>query len=155
VTESERPLLYEAALRLGLVLVAFLVLWRVEEPTILEVPTVETVALDEARGPVGAALLASASGLAAGVLFGLAGRPLSGWTYRPRLPALLGMIPAIVVVAQVLVFSEILPLGNEGLFTRIGFFLVAELPLRVPALMLGVALTQGVISVDEASAEES
>jgi len=68
---------------------------------------------------------------------------------------LLGMIPAIVVVAQVLVFSEILPLGNEGLFTRIGFFLVAELPLRVPAILFGVALTQGVISVDEASAGES
>ncbi|MGH2690975.1 MAG: hypothetical protein ACRDHM_00535 [Actinomycetota bacterium] len=147
--DPERPTLFEAALRLALVLVAFIILWRVEEPTLLEIPALQVGAVEAEQGPVLPALLAGASGLAAGLLFGLAGRPLSGWTYRAGLPVVLGVIPAIIVAIQMLVFSRVLPLTNEGLFGRISFFLVSDFPLRISAILLGVAIAQGVVEREE------
>jgi hypothetical protein len=149
VSEPERPTLAEVALRLALVVVAFIILWRVEEPTLLEIPTTQIGAVEPEQGPILPALLAGASGLAAGVLFGLAGRPLAGWTYRARLPLLIGVIPAIVVAIQMLVFFRVLPLSNEGLFGRITYFLVSDFPLRISAILLGVALAQGVVEREE------
>jgi hypothetical protein len=153
VSEPERPSLAEIALRLSLVVVAFIILWRVEEPTLLEIPSIQVGAVEPEQGPVLPALLAGASGLAAGVLFGLAGRPLSGWTYRPVLPLIIGVIPAIIVAVQMLMFARILPLTNEGFFGRIGFFLVSDFPLRISAILLGVALAQGVVERDEPVSE--
>ena len=147
--DSERPGLAEIGLRVALVAVAFLILWRVEEPTLLEIPSTQIGAVEPEQGPVLPALLAGASGLAAGVLFGLAGRPLSGWTYRPVVPLIIGLIPAVIVAVQMLMFARILPLTNEGFFGRIGFFLVSDFPLRISAILLGVALAQGVVERDE------
>ncbi|MGH2710176.1 MAG: hypothetical protein ACRDH9_03100 [Actinomycetota bacterium] len=142
--EPERPDFTEMVLRLALVVVAFIILWRVEEPTLIQIPSVQVGAVEPEQGPVRPALLAGASGLAAGFLFGLAGRPLSGWTYRPRLPIVLGLIPALIVVVQMLAFSRVLPLTNEGLFGRLSYFLVSDFPLRISAILIGVALAQGV-----------
>src|SRR5687768_16226962 len=100
----------EIGLRLALVLVAFIVLRRVEEPTLLEIPSTQVGAVEPEQGPVMPALLAGASGIVAGFLFGLAGRPLSGWTYRLSLPLVVGIIPTIVVATQMLVFARLLPL---------------------------------------------
>lgn len=153
MTEHERPTLLEVALRLALVLVAFIILWRVEEPTLLQIPAVQVGAVEPEQGPVLPALLAGASGIAAGFLFGIAGRPLSGWTYRAGLPVVLGLIPAIIVTIQMLVFFRVLPLTNEGLFGRISFFLVSDFPLRISAILLGVAIAQGVVSSNEQVAD--
>jgi hypothetical protein len=154
VTETDHPDLIELVLRLALVLVAFIILWRVDEPSLIEIPSTQIGAVEPEQGPVLPALLAGASGLAAGFLFGLAGRPLSGWTYRLRLPLVIGAIPAIIVAVQMLVFARILPLTNEGLFGRISFFLVSDFPLRISAILLGVALAQGVVSgPDDENAE--
>jgi hypothetical protein len=153
VSEPERVTISEAALRLAFVLVAFIILWRVEEPTLLQIPTTQVGAVEPEQGPVLPALLAGASGLASGFLFGLAGRPLSGWTYRFSLPLVLGLIPAIIVAVQMLVFSRVLPLTNEGLFGRISYFLVSDFPLRISAILLGVALAQGVAASDEQGAD--
>ena len=146
MSASEDRSLIEVGLRLSLVLVAFIILWRVEEPTLLQIPAIQIGAVEPEQGPILPALLAGASGLAAGVLFGLAGRPLAGWTYRARLPLLIGVIPAVIVAVQMLVFARILPLTNEGLFGRITYFLVSDFPLRISAILLGVALAQGVSS---------
>jgi hypothetical protein len=153
VSEPERPTLAEVALRLALVVVAFIILWRVEEPTLLEIPTTQIGAVEPEQGPILPALLAGASGLAAGFLFGLAGRPLSGWAYRFTLPVVIGVIPAIVVAVQILVFARIMPLTNEGLFGRISYFLVSDFPLRISAILLGVAIAQGVVERDDTAAE--
>lgn len=152
MSEAERPDLIEIGLRLALVLVAFIILWRVDEPTLLEIPGPQVGAVEAERGPVLPAFLAAGSGLAAGFLFGLAGRPLSGWTYRPLLPVLLGLVPAIVVAVQLLVFADILTLTNEGLFGRISYFLVSDFPLRISAILLGVAIAQGVVAEGDSSA---
>lgn len=149
MTETDRPDLTELVLRLALVLVAFIILWRVDEPSLIEIPSTQIGAVEPEQGPVLPALLAGASGLAAGLLFGLAGRPLSGWTYRFRLPLVIGAIPAIIVAVQMLVFARILPVTNEGLFGRISFFLVSDFPLRISAILLGVALAQGVVAADD------
>ena len=144
----------ELSVRFALVALAFVILWRVEEPTLLEIPTTQIGAVEPEQGPVLPGLLAGASGLAAGFLFGLAGRPLSGWTYRPRLALILGSIPAIVVAVQLLVFFSVVPLTNEGLFGRISYFLVSDFPLRISAILLGVALAQGVVSIGEPPTED-
>ena len=154
MSETERPGLIEIVLRLALVLVAFIILWRVDEPTLLEIPSTQVGAVEPEQGPILPALLAGVSGLAAGFLFGFAGRPLSDWVYRPRLPLLLGLIPAIIVAVQMLTFARILPLTNEGLFGRISFFLVSDFPLRISAILLGVALAQGVVASDEPAGSE-
>ena len=148
MSEPDRPTLAEVALRLALVVVAFIIIWRVDEPTLLQIPTTQIGAVEPEQGPVLPALLAGASGLAAGFLFGLAGRPLSSWTYRLGLPLILGSIPAIVVAVQILVFARIMPLTNEGLFGRISYFLVSDFPLRISAILLGVALAQGMTARD-------
>ena len=149
MSEPERPSLIEIGLRLALVSVAFILLWRVEEPTLLEIPNVQVGAVEPDQGPILPALLAGASGLAAGFLFGMAGRPLSGWVFRPRLPMLLGLIPAVIVAIQMLVFARVLPLTNEGLFGRFSYFLVSDFPLRISAILLGFAVAQGVVASDE------
>jgi hypothetical protein len=154
VSGSEERSFLEPAVRFTLVALAFVILWRVEEPTLLEIPTIQIGAVEPERGPVLPALLAGVSGLAAGLLFGLAGRPLSGWRYRPGLPVLLGLIPASIVAVQLLVFSRLLPLSNEGVFGRIGYFFVADFPLRISAILLGVALAQGVVEADEQVGQE-
>ena len=151
---SEERSWLELAVRFTLVALAFVILWRVDEPTLLEIPTTQIGAVEPEQGPVLPALLAGASGLAAGFLFGLAGRPLSGWTYRPSLPLILGSIPAIVVAVQLLVFFSVVPLTNEGLFGRIGYFLVSDFPLRISAILLGVAIAQGVVSTVEPPTED-
>lgn len=150
MSEAERPSLAEVGLRLALVVVAFILLWRVEEPSLIEIPSTQIGAVEPEQGPVVPALLALGSGLAAGILFGMAGRPLSGWSYRFALPLTLGIIPTIIVAVQLLVFLRVLPVTNEGLFGRISFFLVSDFPLRISAILLGIALAQGVVSrVDE------
>lgn len=136
----------EAGLRIALVVVAFIVLWRVEEPTLIEIPSTQIGAVEPEQGPILPALLGGASGLVAGILFGLAGRPLSGWSYRLGVPVVVGAIPAVVVAVQMLVFARILPLTNEGVFGRISFFLVSDFPLRISAILLGIALAQGVVA---------
>jgi len=153
VSEPDRPTLAEVALRLALVVVAFIILWRVEEPTLIEIPFSQVGAIEPEQGPILPALLAGVSGLAAGFLFGLAGRPLSGWTYRPALPLAIGLIPLIIVAVQMLVFFRVLPLSNEGLFGRITYFLVSDFPLRISAILLGVALAQGVVEREDAASD--
>jgi hypothetical protein len=155
VTEADRPDPIELVLRLALVLVAFIILWRVDEPSLIEIPSTQIGVVEPEQGPVLPALLAGASGLAAGFLFGLAGRPLSRWTYRLRLPLVIGAIPAVIVAVQMLVFARILPVTNEGLFGRISFFLVSDFPLRISAILLGVALAQGVVAADDNPEGES
>ena len=149
MADAERPSIQEVSLRLALVLLAFILLWRIEEPTLIEVPFTQIGDVEVEQGPILPALLAGASGLAAGILFGLAGRPLSGWRYRFTLPVNLGLIPLIVVAIQMLIFARVIQVSTEGLFGRFSYFLISDFPLRIPAILLGVALAQGVVSLAE------
>lgn len=150
---EERPSALEIAVRVGLGLLAFVILWRVPEPELLAVPTENTIGQIEPT-PLATLLLEVVVGVVAGAVFALAARPVWGdWTYRWQLPVAIALIPAVILGVEVLVLSGTAPLPEDGLFRSTAEFMISSFSLRVTAVLLGAALAQGVISLDESPAK--
>lgn len=147
---DRRPTLLEVLLRSLLGLGAFILLWRFPEPLLIGIPSSD-VSTGFAEGPSLASLLLQVVvGAVAGAVFALAARPIWGsWSYRWELPAALAVIPAVIVTLQVLVFSGTVSFTGEGLLGRTTSFVISNFSLRVAAILLGVALAQGVVSSDD------
>ncbi len=146
MSAETRPSLLEIAVRVGLGLLALVILWRVPEPELLAVPTASTIGQIDPT-PLSRLLLEVGVGTVAGAVFALAARPIWGeWTYRWQLAAAIAVLPAAILAVEVLVLAGIAPLPDEGLWRSISVFLISSFSLRVTAVLLGVALSQGVVS---------
>ena len=142
------------ATRLGLGLFALLLLWQVPEPTVVPIPTQDAVERSM-EAPVLLLTLYVVLGALAGAAFALIARPSwSSWTFRWRTPLVVALVPAAIVVIQLLVFAGTIPYTTEGVYGSVISFLVSNFSLRVPAILVGVALAQGVISESAGSIEE-
>lgn len=143
------PTPLDVAVRFGLGLLAFFLLWRVPEAELLAIPTAGTIG-QVTPTPVSTMLVEVIVGAVAGCVFALAARPIWGeWTYRWRLPAALAIIPAAVLGLEILALSGAAPLPPTGAWRSVALFLISGFSLRVTALLLGVALAQGVVPRDE------
>ena len=69
------------------------------------------------------------------------------------MPLAVASIPGLVVLIQLLVFAGTIRYTTEGFYGSVVSFLVSNFSLRVPAILVGVALAQGVMS-DEAQESE-
>jgi hypothetical protein len=148
-----RPL--DVATRLGLALFALLLLWQVPEPTVVPIPTLDDVERSM-EAPVLLLTLYAVLGALAGAAFALIARPSwSSWTFRWGLPLIVGSIPAAIIVVQLLVFAGVIPYTTEGIHGSAISFIVSNFSLRVPAILVGVALAQGVVSESPESLEEA
>ena len=154
MSDETRPSALEIASRVGLGVLALVILWRVPEPHLLAVPTLNTIGQIEPT-PLSRLLLELVVGTVAGAAFALAARPIWGnWTYRWQLPTALALLPATILAVQVLVLGGITPLPEEGLWRSTAVSLISGFSLRVTAVLLGVALAQGVMPRDQAEGEE-
>ena len=152
---DRRPSAVEVLLRFGLGLFALLLLWRVPEPDLLAIPTANTIGQIEPT-PLTSLLLEVVVGAVAGAVLALAARPIWGeWTYRWRLPAAIALLPAAILAVEVLVLAGIAPLPDDGLWRSTAVLLISGFSLRVTAVLLGVALAQGVGSASSDSLEEA
>jgi hypothetical protein len=141
-----RPTFLEILTRFGLALFALLLLWQVPEPTVIPIPTQDAVERST-EAPVLLLSLYALLGALAGAAFALIARPSWGsWTFRWRIPMVVAAIPAAVIVVQLLVFAGTIPYTTEGIVGSVISFLVSNFSLRVPAILVGVALAQGVVS---------
>lgn len=144
-----RPTLLQVGVRFGLGVLAFILLWRFPEPSFFAIPS-SNPDLGQLAGPSLASLFIEVLvGVVAGAVFALAARPVLGdWMYRWELPAALGVIPGVVIAVQLLVYSGAVTVGGEGALSATADFLVSNFSLRVTAILLGVALAQGVVAAD-------
>ena len=144
---------FEVTTRLGLGLFALLLLWQVPEPTVVPIPTQDAVERS-LEAPVLLLTLYAVLGALAGAAFALIARPSwSSWTFRWRTPLLVASVPAAIVVIQLLLFAGTIPYTTEGVYGSVISFIVSNFSLRVPAILVGVSLAQGVVS-DPESIEE-
>ena len=142
-----RPPALQIVLRVALGIAAFFILWRFPEPNFLAIPSTDATLGQIAATPLSSLLLEVVVGAIAGGVFALAARPIWGaWTYRWGLPLALATIPAVIIAAHLLVFSGALPLTRSGIVETALLNIVSIFSLRVPAILLGVALAQGVVS---------
>ena len=155
MSDETRPSVLEIVVRVGLGLLALVIMWRVPEPELLAVPTENTIGQIEPT-PLSRLLLEVVVGTVAGAVFALAARPIWGdWTYRWQLPTALALLPATILAVEVLVLAGITPLPEDGAWRSAAVFLIAGFSLRVTAVLLGVALAQGVVSASPGSPEEA
>ena len=146
MSAETRPSALEIASRVGLGLLAMVILWRVPEPHLVTVPTANTIG-QIASTPLSRLLLEVVVGTVAGAAFALAARPIWGdWTYRWQLPTALALLPATILAVEILVLAGITPLPDEGLWRSTAVLMISGFSLRVTAVLLGVALAQGVVS---------
>jgi hypothetical protein len=140
--------------RLGLALFALVLLWQVPEPTVVPVPTQDGVERSTEAPVLLLSLYVLLSALA-GAAFALIARPSwSSWTFRWSMPVLAASIPAAVILVQLLVFNGTIPYRSDGIYGSVISFLVSSFSLRVPAILVGVALAQGVVSSDAEPVED-
>jgi hypothetical protein len=136
----------DVVVRLGLAIFALVLLWQVPEPTVIPIPTEDGVERST-EAPVLLLTLYAALGALAGAAFALIARPSWGsWTFRWSMPMAVASIPAAIIVIQLLVFAGTIPYTTEGIYGSVISFLVSNFSLRVPAILVGVALAQGVVS---------
>ena len=152
---ARRATLLEVLLRSLLGLGAFILLWRFPEPLLIEIPSSD-VSTGFAEGPSLASLILQVVvGTVAGAVFALAARPIWGsWSYRWELTAALAVIPVLILTRQVLVFSGTVPFTGDGLLGSASSFVISNFSLRVAAILLGVALAQGVVEREEPIGED-
>lgn len=132
--------------RLGLAIFALVLLWQVPEPTVIPIPTEDGVERST-EAPVLLLTLYVALGALAGAAFALIARPSwSSWRFRWGMPVVVASIPAAVILVQLLVFAGTIRYTTEGIIGSVISFLVSNFSLRVPAILVGVALAQGVVS---------
>ena len=150
-----RPTTLEIALRVGFGILALVILWRVPEPEILAVPTENTIGQIEPT-PLSRLLLEVVVGTVAGAVFAVAARPIWGdWRYRWHLPVAIAVLPAAILAVEVIVLAGITPLPEEGLWRSTAVLLISGFSLRVTAVLLGVALAQGVVPASAGSPGEA
>lgn len=141
----------DVLVRLGLAVFALVLLWQVPEPTVIPIPTEDGVERST-EAPVLLLSLYVVLGALAGAAFALIARPSwSSWTYRWGMPVIVASIPAAIVVVQLLVFAGTIPYRTEGIYGSVVSFLVSNFSLRVPAILVGAALAQGVVSEPSAT----
>jgi len=134
-----------------LAIFALVLLWQVPEPTVIPIPTEDGVERST-EAPVLLLTLYVLLGALAGAAFALIARPSwSSWTYRWGMPLIVASIPAAIIVVQLLVFAGAIPYRTEGLYGSVVSFLISNFSLRVPAILVGAALAQGVVSEPSAA----
>jgi hypothetical protein len=88
-------------------------------------------------------------GLLAGALFAFAVRPWRRARAYRLLPVLIvGLAPAILLAVQLWIFFDISQLGATGFKGDVVHLAFTYFPFPLPAILLGLALTAGVIEPD-------
>ena len=131
---------------MGLGVFALVLLWQVPEPTVVPIPTLDDVDRST-EAPVLLLSLYVLLDALAGAAFALIARPSwTDWTFRWRTPLIVASIPAAIIALQLLVFAGAVRYTTAGVSGAVISFVVSNFSLRVPAILLGVALAQGVVS---------